>query len=71
MKKYILLIAIIFASCAEQKQEPKTAGYFILDEEQTYMIGSDETTDFIKKWINAHNEEIWKQFYPWRKLILK
>ena len=56
MKKYILLIAIIFASCAEQKQEPKTAGYFIMDEEQTYMIGSDETTDFIKKWINAHNE---------------
>ena len=56
MKKYILLIAIIFASCAEQKQEPKTAGYFILDEEQTYMIGSDETTDFMKKWIDAHNE---------------
>mgnify|MGYP001232968018 FL=1 len=56
MKKYILLIAIIFAACAEQKQEPKTAGYFILDEEQTYMIGSDETTDFMKKWIDAHNE---------------
>ena len=56
MKKYILLIAIIFSACAEQNQEPKTAGYFIQDEEQSYMIGSDETTDFIKKWANAHNE---------------
>ena len=56
MKKFILLIAIIFAACAEQNQEPKTAGYFIQDEEQSYMIGSDVTTDFIKKWANAHNE---------------
>ena len=56
MKKYILLIAILFASCAEQNQEPKTAGYFIQDEEETYMIGSDDTTDFIKKWADAHNE---------------
>ena len=56
MKKYILLIAIIFAACAEQNQDPKTAGYFIQDEEQSYMIGSDVTTDFIKKWANAHNE---------------
>ena len=56
MKKYILLIAIIFTSCAEQKQEQKTAGYFINDDEQTYMIGSDETSEFIKKWANAHNE---------------
>ena len=56
MKKYIWLVAILFAACAEQNQEPKTAGYFIQDEEQSYMIGSDETTDFIKKWANAHNE---------------
>ena len=56
MKKYILLVAILFASCAEQNQEPKTAGYFIQDEEETYMIGSDDTTDFIKKWADAHNE---------------
>ena len=44
MKKYIWLVAILFAACAEQNQEPKTAGYFIQDEEQSYMIGSDETT---------------------------
>ena len=44
MKKYLLLVAIIFASCAEQKQEPKTAGYSIRGEEESYMIGSDETT---------------------------
>jgi len=49
MKKYIFLIAIIFASCAEQNQEPKTAGYSIRGEEESYMIGSDETTDFIRK----------------------
>ena len=47
MKKLILLIAIIFAACAEQNQDPKTAGYFIQDEEQSYMIGSDETTEQI------------------------
>jgi hypothetical protein len=45
MKKFILLVAIIFAACAGQSQEPKTAGYFIQDEEQSYMIGSDETTN--------------------------
>ena len=43
-------MAIIFASCAEQKQEPKnTAGYSIRGEDESYMIGSDETTDFIRK----------------------
>ena len=56
MKKYLLLVAILFASCAEQKQEPKTAGYSIRGEEESYMIGSDETTDFIRKWADAHNE---------------
>ena len=56
MKKYLLLVAILFAACAEQKQEPKTAGYSIRGEEESYMIGSDETTDFIKKWVDAHNE---------------
>ena len=40
MKKYILLIAILFASCTAPNQEPKTAGYFI---QVRGMIGSDET----------------------------
>ena len=71
MKKYILLIVIIFASCTEQKQEPKTAGYFILDEEQSYMIGSDETTDFIKKWANAHNERDMKSILSMEKTDIK
>ena len=32
----------------QSKTRTKTAGYFILDEEQTYMIGSDETTILLK-----------------------
>ena len=35
------------------------------------MIGSDETTDFIRKWADALMKGIWNQFYPWRKMILK
>ena len=35
MKKYLLLVAILFAACAEQKQEPKTAGYSIRGEEES------------------------------------
>ena len=71
MKKYILLIAILFASCAEQNQEPKTAGYFIQDEEETYMIGSDDTTDFIKKWADAHNERDMESILSMEKADIK
>ena len=71
MKKYILLIVIIFASCAEQKQEPKTAGYSIRGEEESYMIGSDETTDFIKKWADAHNERDMESIISMEKTDIK
>ena len=71
MKKYILLILIIFASCAEQKQEPKTAGYSIRGEEESYMIGSDETTDFIKKWADAHNERDMESILSMEKTDIK
>ena len=71
MKKYIFLIAIIFASCAEQNQEPKTAGYSIRGEEESYMIGSDETTDFIKKWADAHNERDMESILSMEKTDIK
>ena len=71
MKKYILLIIIIFASCAEQKQEPKTAGYSIRGGEESYMIGSDETTDFIKKWADAHNERDMETILSMEKADIK
>ena len=71
MKKYILLIAILFAACSEQKQEPKTAGYSIRGEEESYMIGSDETTDFIKKWADAHNERDMESILSMEKTDIK
>jgi ketosteroid isomerase-like protein len=71
MKKYTWLVAILFAACAEQNQEPKTAGYFIQDEEQSYMIGSDETTDLIKKWANAHNERDMESILSMEKSDIK
>ena len=71
MKKHFLLIAILFASCAEQKQEPKTAGYSIRGEEESYMIGSDETTDFIRKWADAHNERDMESILSMEKADIK
>ena len=71
MKIYIFLIAIIFASCAEQNQEPKTAGYSIRGEEESYMIGSDETTDFIRKWADAHNERDMESILSMEKTDIK
>ena len=71
MKKYILLIAIIFTACAEQKQEPKTAGYSIREEEESYMIGSDETTDFIRKWADAHNKRDMESLLSMEKADIK
>ena len=71
MKKYILLVAIIFASCAEQKQEQKTAGYSIRGVEESYMIGSDETSDFIRKWADAHNKRDMESILSMEKADIK
>ena len=71
MKKYLLLVAILFAACADQEREPKTAGYFINDEEQSYMIGSDETTEFIKKWADAHNKRDMESILSMEKADIK
>ena len=71
MKKYILLIAIIFTACAEQKQESKTAGYSIRGGEESYMIGSDETTDFIRKWADAHNKRDMESLLSMEKADIK
>ena len=70
MKKYLLKMNP-FASCAEQKQEPKTAGYSIRGEEESYMIGSDETTDFIRKWADAHNERDMESILSMEKADIK
>jgi len=71
MKKYFLLVTILFASCAEQKQEPKTAGYSIRGEDESYMIGSDETTDFIRKWADAHNKRDMESILSMEKADIK
>ena len=52
MKKYILLIAILLHLCRfKTKSQKLQLLYGIQDEEETYMIGSDDTTDFIKKFL--------------------
>ena len=53
------------------KQEPKTAGYSIRGEDESYMIGSDETTDFIKKWADAHNERNMESILSMEKADIK
>ena len=47
MKKYILLIAILFASCSAPTQEPKTAGYFLQDEQDANKIAINNIYFFI------------------------
>ena len=58
MKKYILLFAILLASCdtpAEVSQGYGVGGG--CDGEETYIGGPSETTDLYNKFIDAHNEQ--------------
>ena len=45
MKKYILLFAILLASCSAPVEEPKGSGMWAGDENETFTVGSDEMTE--------------------------
>ena len=45
MKKYILIFAILLASCSAPVEEPKGSGMWAGDENETFTVGSDEMTE--------------------------
>ena len=55
MKKNILLFAILLASCTAPVEEPKGVGFWAADAEETFVLGSDETTQVFNDFIEAHN----------------
>ena len=55
MKKYILLFAILLASCDAPVDEPQGSGMWAGDENETFTVGSDEMTEMYLKFIDAHN----------------
>tara|TARA_S200000501_G_C20782882_1_gene725861 strand:+ start:675 stop:1166 length:492 start_codon:yes stop_codon:yes gene_type:complete len=57
MKKYILLVSILFASCDMPMEEVKGFGFWLGDENETFVAGPSETTDLYNKFIDAHNQK--------------
>ena len=57
MKKYILLVSILFASCDMPIEEVKGFGFWLGDENETFVAGPSETTDLYNKFIDAHNQK--------------
>ncbi len=56
MKNYILLFAILFASCETPVDKLQGFGFWAGDEEETFIAGPSETTEMYNKFIDAHNE---------------
>ena len=58
MKKYILLFAILLASCDTPVNEPQGSGYWAGgDGDEKFINASDDYTDTFKEWLEAHNEK--------------
>ena len=57
MRKYILLFSILFASCETPMEETKGFGFWLGDENETFVAGPSETTDLYNKFIEAHNQK--------------
>ena len=58
MKKYILLLAILLASCDTPAEVSQGYGFGGgSDGEETYIGGPSETTALYNKFIDAHNEQ--------------
>ena len=56
MKKlFILILAITFTACNTPVNQDG-AGFFIYDEGEKYIVGSDDITDIWVKYIDAHND---------------
>ena len=57
MRNYILLLAILFASCDAPVEETKGFGFWLGDENETFVAGPSETTELYNKFIDAHNQK--------------
>ena len=57
MRNYILLLAILFASCDTPMEETKGFGFWLGDENETFVAGPAETTNLYNKFIDAHNQK--------------
>ena len=55
MKKIILIFAVILTACNPAVKEQVGAGFFSPQPGEKYVVGSDETTETWKKYIDAHN----------------
>ena len=53
MKNYILLFAILFASCETPVDKLQGFGFWAGDEEETFIAGPSETTEMYNKFIDA------------------
>ena len=71
MKKYILLFAILLASCDAPVEEPQGSGYWAGgDGNEKFINASDDYTDTFKEWLEAHNEkDIEAKFYHIRLMM--
>ena len=57
MINYILLFAIIFASCDAPVMEQQGSGFFTPQPEESFVNASDEFTDIYVAWVQAHNDK--------------
>ena len=58
MKKFILLFAILLASCNAPVEGPTGSGYWAGgDGNEKFVNASDELTDIYTKWVQAHNDK--------------
>jgi len=54
MKKLILILALLTMGC---NAPVEGSGFWIGDENETFVNASDEITETYKKWLQAHNDE--------------
>ena len=54
MKKLILILALLTMGC---NAPVEGSGFWIDDENETFVNASDEITETYKKWLQAHNDE--------------
>jgi hypothetical protein len=55
MKKLILILALLTMGCDAPVVEG--SGFWLGDENETFVNASDEATETYKKWLQAHNDE--------------
>ena len=58
MKKFILLFAVLIASCTAPVEVPNGSGYWAGgDGNEKFVNASDELTEIYSQWVQAHNDK--------------